>query len=799
MDSADHDHDHTPGNDHAASVNDIVGQEKRMWKESKTILLNDPFEEDEIDGSCHSPPARVVLDKTVQGGRRLATYTPSGANKCTYLACDVPENRDKFANVEIAKPIPVEFIVVTDEAGNYPARKTTEDIEHSITTLNQAYEQTGISFTGAVRTVASNDLYLASVTPEPSYKARLESSMTQIKQIGSDAMNIMPVKALRQLPGEFDWQYMRPGDVLHLHRLDSMGFSTNLRLMEQSGLSTDVAAPQRRRSLLWGGAVSNSVSRRRHNDPFSRRPASTGYMDRVQRIKRSIRRSRRKQEGIRKRMRKFMLKRLSREYVMLLHAFAKLQRLNKRLISEKNDALNRAQHDHSGNIRTTTAAPSEDAPSAPPQNVGATKLKVSLVQCATCMGSPGICQMVPKETSTPQDDKCAVVKFVETTVDGLASGSGVEFKPAAPGFYYLKIEGNIATPFNVQFDVKMDGSCMSDEEIISKLGLRESPAAAKTLQVYVFNMAVDSLLGWAYHPYGATPLQQGGMVMNAYRLTAGSSTLPHELGHALGLWHTFHGTKEQGAYDQDGETVFRGEDKAAGQMRRESSLKALLYKDKTLRPKSAAENQLADMKDEQTVKKLMFDEDPLGYSPSAYCPQCVEHPDAPDTQRDRVGDFCSDTRPIPKQHECNNPDETVPVKHAPICGASSWKETPYNNLMSYGKDWCRSVLTKQQSSRMKCYLHSNEKLAHIAGLKHIPDVSTFVAPKPGATLDVDEEVQEGVAEGTIVDDIEEMGHPLSIDQQVDAIQQRRAGHDYDDDGQILFDEDEDDVFADGGQ
>lgn len=63
---------------------------------------------------------------------------------------------------------------------------------------------------------------------------------------------------------------------------------------------------------------------------------------------------------------------------------------------------------------------------------------------------------------------------------------------------------------------------------------------------------------------------------------------------------------------------------------------------------------------------------------------------------------------------------------------------------------------------MKCFLHSNEKLAHIAGVKHIPNVSTFVAPKPGATLDVDEEVQEGVAKGTIVDDIEEMGHPLSI-------------------------------------
>lgn len=407
----------------------------------------------------------------------------------------------------------------------------------------------------------------------------------------------------------------------------------------------------------------------------------------------------------------------------LLHAFAKIQRLNKRLISEKVDAPHEVRNDEQENMGTPyEAPPSEEAPSASPQNVGATKLKVSLVQCATCRGSPDICPMAMKETSSPQDDQCAVVKSIETTVDGLASGSGVEFKPAAPGFYYLKIEGNIATPFNVQFDVKMDGSCMSDEKILSKLGLRESPAAAKTLQVYVFNMARDSISGWASHPSDHPPFKHGVMVMNPYRLTAGSSTVPHEVGHALGLYHTFKGTEEV-RFDQDGEMVFRSEDKAAAQRRRESSLKALLYKDKTLRPKSAAENQLADMKDEQTVKKLMFDEDPLGYSPSAYCPQCVEHPDAPDAQRDRVGDFCSDTRPTPKQHECNNPDETV---HAPICGASSWKETPYTNLMSYGKDWCRSVLTKQQSSRMKCFLHSKEKLAHIAGVKHIPDVSTFV-------------------------------------------------------------------------
>jgi hypothetical protein len=345
MHSADYDHDHTPSNDHATGVNDIVGQEKRMWKESKTILLNDPFEEDEVGGSCHSPPARVVLDKTVHGGRRLATYTPSGANKCTYEACDVPENRDKFADVQIAKPIPVEFIIVTDEAGNYPARKTAEDIEHSMTTLNQAYEQTGISFTGAVRTVASNDLYLASLADRAIDKARLESSMTQIKQIDSDGMTIMPVKALRQLPGEFDWQYMRAGDVLHLHRLDSMGFSTNLRLMEMSGLSTGTAAPQRRRSLLWGGETSNSVPRRRHNDPFSRRSARAGYMDQVQRMKQRIRRSWRKQRRIRERMKKVLLNRLSKEYVLLLHAFAKIQRLNKRLISEQGDAPNEVRND----------------------------------------------------------------------------------------------------------------------------------------------------------------------------------------------------------------------------------------------------------------------------------------------------------------------------------------------------------------------------------------------------------------------------------------------------------------------
>merc|ERR1711871_60687 len=246
------------------------------------------------------------------------------------------------------------------------------------------------------------------------------------------------------------------------------------------------------------------------------------------------------------------------------------------------------------------------------------------------------------------------------------------------------------------------------------------------------------------------------------------------------MGHTFHGTKEQGAYDQDGEMVFRGEDESAAKQRREASVKALLFKDKALRPKSEPSEGVADLKDEDTQKKVMYAEDPLAFSPMASCPQCVEHPDAPDAQRDRVGDFCSDTRPIPKQHECNNPDETSPVKHKPICGASSWGKTPFNNLMSYGKDWCRAVLTKQQSSRIKCYLHTNKKLARIAGVKAIEDLNAFKAPKPGATLDANEEVPFGKTHGAIIDDIEEMGHPLSREQQVDAVEQRIAGYDSED-------------------
>eukprot|EP00505_MAST-04D_sp_SCG-Rhode-Island_P003884 Stramenopile-MAST_4_protein_3884 len=67
---------------------------------------------------------------------------------------------------------------------------------------------------------------------------------------------------------------------------------------------------------------------------------------------------------------------------------------------------------------------------------------------------------------------------------------------------------------------------------------------------------------------------------------------------------------------------------------------------------------------------------------------------------------------------------------------------------------------------MKCFLHSNEKLAHIAGVKHIPNVSTFVAPKPGATLDVDEEVQEGVAKGTIwfkISEVNDVNYAFTCD------------------------------------
>jgi len=345
---------------------------------------------------------------------------------------------------------------------------------------------------------------------------------------------------------------------------------------------------------------------------------------------------------------------------------------------------------------------------------------------------------------------CKSIEHRFTTPNKLEN-EAVVFAPQSPGWYYMEVsavDGPLSEGFNVMVDAEMDGSSISDEAILSKMGTR-SKDSASAFQIYPFNMAVDGILGWAYPPAYSEPINQGVVIMNNYRVAQGSSTFPHELGHTLGLFHTFQGTHGMGQFDEDGELVYHGETKADKKKRVEIAFKKLLEAEKSKLRKT---QQDAAQEEE---KKLVISDDPLVMADQGSCPLCVESPESSDDHRDRVGDYCSDTRPIPKQHLCGNPDVS---QTPPICGSSSWGETPYSNLMSYGKDYCRSELTTQQARRVKCYLYTSGKLASIAHVKPISDVSTFVPSETGIQRDI---IEKPLSErgDILVDDVDTMGDP----------------------------------------
>lgn len=71
-----------------------------------------------------------------------------------------------------------------------------------------------------------------------------------------------------------------------------------------------------------------------------------------------------------------------------------------------------------------------------------------------------------------------------------------------------------------------------------------------------------TLLGFGTFPWDADALSaQGGVWMNARFIGADERTLTHELGHTLGLWHTFHGVSEtSGCTDNCTENVHELDD-----------------------------------------------------------------------------------------------------------------------------------------------------------------------------------------------------------------------------------------------
>lgn len=64
-----------------------------------------------------------------------------------------------------------------------------------------------------------------------------------------------------------------------------------------------------------------------------------------------------------------------------------------------------------------------------------------------------------------------------------------------------------------------------------------------------------------------------------------------------------------------------------------------------------------------------------------------------------LGDLCADTNPTPQNDEC-----TDPPSEKGKCGLKNFKNTPYDNYMSYADDPCTTTFTNHQVARMHCYL-----------------------------------------------------------------------------------------------
>ena len=765
-----HDHDHTETV--KTHSNGIVSKEKQRWKSEGIMHPYNPSgdHDDGVCGAAKKP--RQFLDENGNkvkhsNGRRLASI----GSQCAYHQCDIPENRDKFLNVKLTSKIPVEYYVVTDENGNYPSRRVEADFADSIDLLNQKYGPMGLEFNGEIKGIKNNDLFMMNVGAIDSWKSKLEGTMVQdiLIEKGFNAQKtLFPVKPLSVMKGKYDWQYLRTGDTLQIHRSVEKGFAAD-ELMEEGLIETKAADEMKKdeskhgkrsrmlRQATYGYDQPRTYNRERHsyNGPAS---SSYGNQRRQYYQPRPYNRRSHPYWGPAPRQRRpsygSRYSRRSRQYRKIIKSYKKdklrlkhkLTRMFIKLFLDERKEKETTVEEPEEATTTTTVLEKEASPPA----VGNTDANsdtfsdaftIYVYKCTTCKIVEELCPIVSSETPT-----CEVVDKVEKTFAELEN-SAYEFKPQGTGWYAIQLDFSKSGPTTeqkvLQLNVKMDGSYMSTEDIFEKMGTRKKETNA--LQFYIFNVAVDKYLGWAFPPAHATDLELGTVVINNYRLTKGSSTLPHELGHSLGLWHTFHGTHEQGVYDENGDVVFDGETKEQVKKRNNQFEQLLKKKTKVGNLKKAralAAKGFKNLKNEMKENPLEFIAD------QGSCPVCVESPGAPDSYRDRVGDFCSDTRPIPKQFQCENPSSDG------ICG-SNWGETPYNNIMSYGKDTCREVFTAQQKARMLCYIHTVPKLAKMMNLKVVENVGAFTSSE--SALDV-------AAFDALVDDIDEVGHPFGSDE-----------------------------------